>query len=147
MYDLLISSDEVSYGIGFGSVEEIESLNILRATFLAMNRAYADLRQRFPDAPEPILALVDGNQDPHLPLATRLVVHGDAQSAHIAAASVIAKVTRDRLMRQMDKEYPGYAFAQNKGYGSHAHYDAIMKLGVCPIHRRSFLGKLHLQEP
>ena len=141
IYESLISMEGVYYGIGFGSVEEIESVNILRATFLAMNRAYAEMQKKAEKNP-PMLALVDGNQNPHLPVETRLVVHGDALSAHIAAASVLAKVTRDRLMREMDVLYPQYAFAKNKGYGSKQHYDAIERYGICPIHRPSFLKKL-----
>jgi ribonuclease HII len=88
---------------------------------------------------KPDLCLVDGNRDPGLGLPTRTVVKGDASCASVAAASILAKVTRDRLMVEYDKQYPGYGFAVHKGYGTRAHYAAIDTLGICPIHRRSFL--------
>ncbi len=112
----------------------IDEINILQATFRAMRGAVEQL------SPRPSVCLVDGNQDPKLGgLPTRTVVKGDATCACIAAASILAKVTRDRLMLEMDRRYPGYGFAAHKGYGTKAHYAAIGALGLCPIHRRSFL--------
>lgn len=143
IYRQLTENDIAYYGIGFGSVEEIDRLNILQATFLAMHRAYEDLRERFPSVAAPVLALVDGNQNPGLPLETRLLVGGDGKSAHIAAASVLAKVTRDHLMMEMAEKYPNYFFEKNKGYGSAQHYAMIEQYGVTPVHRMSFLKKLY----
>ena len=113
----------------------IDEINILQATFRAMRGAVQGLSQA------PDLCLVDGNQDPSLGLPTRTVVHGDALCAAIAAASILAKVTRDRYMAEQDARYPGYGFAVHKGYGTRAHYAAIDALGLCPIHRRSFLKR------
>ena len=125
---------------------EIDRLNILRATCLAMNRAYAAmLEQGLPGELLPALALVDGNRDPGLPIPTRTVVKGDGKSAAIAAASVLAKVSRDRYMLELDQEYPQYQLAKHKGYPTKLHYELIEKHGVSPIHRRSFLRKV-LQE-
>ena len=118
-------------------MEEIEELNILGATYLAMNRAIAGLGA----APE--LALIDGNRAAGVEHNCKCVVGGDGKCADIAAASIIAKVTRDRLMYELDKEYPGYGFAKHKGYGTAAHYAAIRGLGPCPAHRPSFLRKMH----
>ena len=134
LYDEITSC--AAWAVGLSSVEEIEELNILNATFLAMKRAYEKLGVKA------ALALVDGNRDPALPCETRLVVHGDATSASIAAASVVAKVTRDRIMAQLDRTYPGYGFYKNAGYGTKEHIEAIMKNGVLPCHRKSFLKKL-----
>ena len=106
---------------------------------MAMNRAYAALLLKLPEGKNPRLALVDGNRDPGLPVKTRLVVKGDATSAHIAAASVLAKVSRDRLMTAYAAQYPGYGWEKNKGYGSKEHYGGIARYGITPLHRRSFL--------
>lgn len=141
-YALLTACPEVFYGIGFASQQEIDEINILQATFLAMNRACEELLSKLPEEKKLRLALVDGNRDPGLPLPTRLVVKGDGTSAHIAAASVIAKVTRDRLMTGYAKEYPGYGWEKNKGYGSKEHYAGIAEYGITPLHRRSFLKNL-----
>ena len=130
------------FGVGWASPEEIDRVNILQATFLAMNRAYAAMLEQLKGQAPPVLALVDGNRDPGLPLPTRLVVKGDASSASIAAASVLAKVSRDRLMLELDGKYPGYGFAVHKGYPTKAHYHAIGELGISPVHRRSFLRNL-----
>ena len=111
----------------------MDEINILQATFRAMRGAVEKLPLR------PELCLVDGNRDPGLGLPTRTVVKGDAKCACVAAASILAKVTRDRLMVEYDAQYPGYGFAIHKGYGTKAHYAAIDALGLCPIHRRSFL--------
>ena len=125
-----------AWAVGMASVEEIERINILNATFLAMNRAYASL------GCGAALVLVDGNADPKLSAPVRLVVHGDATSASIAAASVVAKVTRDRMMEELDRQYPGYGFAKNVGYGTKEHIAAIRSKGVLPCHRASFLKRI-----
>ena len=126
-----------AYGIASASVEEIESLNILQATFLAMRRAVEALGVR------PELVLVDGNQTPPgLNAPVKTVVKGDALSASIAAASILAKVSRDRYMRELDARYPAYGFAGHKGYGTAAHCAALREVGPCPEHRMSFLGKI-----
>ena len=129
--------DGSSYGIAFATVEEIEEYNILGATFLAMNRAIAQL------VPQPGLALIDGNRSTGITVPSRCVVGGDGKCADIAAASVLAKVTRDRYMRDMAQTYPQYGFEKHKGYGTAAHYAAIREYGACPIHRPSFLKKMH----
>lgn len=132
-----IKEAAVAYGIAFADVEEIERYNILEATFLAMNRAVAQL------SPAADFALIDGNRSPKgLPVPCQTVIKGDALSCSIAAASVLAKVTRDRYMLEMDEKYPAYGFAGHKGYGTRAHRDAIQAYGPCPIHRLSFLGKI-----
>ena len=119
--------------MAFASVEEIEERNILGATFLAMNRAIAGLKLK------PELALIDGNQNRGIEIPSRTVVHGDATCACIAAASVLAKVSRDHLMAELAKQYPEYGFEKHKGYGTKAHYEALRRYGPCPIHRPSFL--------
>lgn len=136
LYDTIIAQ-ALSYGIAFATVEEIEERNILGATFLAMNRAIAQL------SPQPALALIDGNRNTGITVPSRCIVGGDGKCADIAAASIIAKVTRDRLMYELDEEYPGYGFAKHKGYGTAAHYAAIRELGPCEAHRPSFLRKMH----
>ena len=129
----LIQEQAVAWSVAFASVEEIEELNILRATFLAMNRAIAGLD------PKPDLALIDGNQNREIAMPSRTVIHGDARCACIAAASILAKVSRDRLMKELAVRYPQYGFEKHKGYGTKAHYAALREYGPCPIHRRSFL--------
>lgn len=136
LYDIIIDS-AVTYGIAFASVEEIESLNILNATFLAMNRAIGQL------FPQPALALIDGNRNSGIRIPSRCVVKGDSLCADIAAASVLAKVTRDRYMLSMAEKYPQYGFEKHKGYGTALHYSALRSYGPCPIHRPSFLKKMH----
>ena len=136
LYDLIIE-EAVAYGIAFATVEEIEEHNILNATFLAMNRALAMLK------PVPELALIDGNRNTGIELPSRCVVGGDGCCADIAAASILAKVTRDRYMDSMAKQYPEYGFDRHKGYGTKAHYAAIREFGPCPIHRLSFLKRMH----
>ena len=123
--------------MAFATVEEIEELNILGATYLAMNRAVAGLGR------EVQLALIDGDRTQGIECRCRSVVGGDGLCADIAAASVLAKVTRDRYMREMAEKYPGYGFEKHKGYGTAAHYAAIRELGPCPIHRPSFLRRMH----
>lgn len=136
LYDV-IAEKAVSYGIAFATVEEIEELNILGATYLAMNRAIAQLTVT------PELALIDGNRNAGIGYPSRTVIHGDALCADIAAASILAKVTRDRLMLELAKDYPRYGFEKHKGYGTKAHYAAIREYGPSPVHRPSFLKKLH----
>lgn len=136
LYDVILES-AVSCGIAFATVEEIEEHNILVATFMAMNRAIAQL------APRPELALIDGNRNTDIRLPSRCIVGGDGKCADIAAASVLAKVTRDRYMLQMAEQYPEYGFEKHKGYGTKAHYEAIRQYGPSPIHRPSFLRKMH----
>lgn len=123
----------VAWGVAFASVEEIEEHNILGATMLAMNRAIAALERK------PDLALIDGNQNREIEVPSRCVVHGDARCAAIAAASILAKVSRDHLMCQLAEQYPQYGFERHKGYGTKAHYEALRKYGPCPAHRPSFL--------
>ena len=136
LFDRIVDS-AVSYGIAFGSVEEIETLNILGATFLAMNRAIEQLK------PQPELALIDGNRNTGILFPSRCVVKGDAKCADIAAASVLAKVSRDRYMLEMAARYPEYRFEQHKGYGTKLHYDMLRQYGPSPIQRISFLKKLY----
>ncbi len=132
-----ITEKALTWGVAFASVEEIEELNILEATFLAMNRAVAKL------SPAPELALIDGNRARGIERPARCVIGGDGKCADIAAASVLAKVSRDRYMVRMSEEYPEYHFERHKGYGTALHYDAIRRFGPCPLHRPSFLRKLH----
>ena len=136
LFDVICAA-AVSYGIAFATVEEIEEYNILGATFMAMNRAVAMLD------PVPELALIDGNRNTGIQIPSRCIVGGDGKCADIAAASVLAKVTRDRYMLQMAELYPQYGFEKHKGYGTKAHYDAIRAYGPSPIHRPSFLRKMH----
>ena len=127
----------LSYSIAFASVEEIEEHNISNATYLAMNRAIDGLNIKAD------FALIDGNRVPAgISVPCETVVKGDAKSCSIAAASILAKVTRDRLMLEEDKKYPEYNFKKHKGYGTKEHTDAILKYGMSPIHRPSFLKKL-----
>ena len=123
----------LAWSVAFASVEEIEERNILGATMLAMNRTIAGLSLR------PELALIDGNRNKEIEVPSRCVVHGDARCASIAAASILAKVSRDRLMVELAREYPQYGFEQHKGYGTKAHYAALREFGPCPVHRPSFL--------
>lgn len=132
-----ICSEAVSYGIAFASVEEIEEINILNAAMLAMNRAIEKLSVK------PALALVDGNRNSAIKMPSRCVVKGDAKCADIAAASILAKVTRDRYMLEMAEKYPAYHFEKHKGYGTKLHYEALREYGPCEIHRPSFLRKMH----
>ena len=123
----------LAWSVAFASVEEIEERNILGATMLAMNRAISGLSLR------PELALIDGNRNREIQVPSRCVVHGDARCASIAAASILAKVSRDRLMVELAREYPQYGFDRHKGYGTKAHYAALREYGPCPAHRPSFL--------
>ena len=133
----IIKEQAVAYGIGLASHEEIDEINILQATYLAMERALAQL------AVKPDIALIDGNRSKDFGVPVRTVVKGDSLSANIAAASVLAKVTRDDLMLELAEQYPQYAFDVHKGYGTKAHYEALRLYGASPIHRRSFLKKFY----
>jgi len=132
----IIKEQAVSYSIGFATEEEIDDINILQATFLAMKRAFDGLEVK------PDFALVDGNRKPTLDAETMTVVKGDANSASIAAASILAKVSRDRLMYKIDKIYPVYQFAKHKGYGTKLHRELLKEYGPCPVHRKTFLKKI-----
>ena len=137
LYDV-ITDQAIAYGVAFASEQEIDEINILQATFLAMRRAVEQLARK------PDLALVDGNREPDfgaIPIKT--IIKGDSLSASIAAASILAKVTRDRYMEEQDKIYPQYGFALHKGYGTQAHYAALREFGACPLHRRTFLKKFY----
>ncbi|MCD8357814.1 MAG: ribonuclease HII [Oscillospiraceae bacterium] len=136
LYDT-ITREAVSYGIAFASVEEIERENILRAALMAMERAIGQL------SVTPALALIDGNHGEGITVPYRCIVGGDGKCACIAAASILAKVTRDRYMCEQAEKYPEYGFAQHKGYGTRQHYEALRRCGPCPLHRPSFLKKMH----
>ena len=133
----VIKEMAIAFGIGYASHEEIDEINILQATYLAMERALAQLSVK------PELALIDGNRAKDFGLPVRTVVKGDSLSASIAAASVLAKVSRDDLMLQLAEEYPHYGFEIHKGYGTKAHYEAIRAHGPSPVHRKTFLKKFY----
>lgn len=134
----VIKEKAVAYCIAYGTLEEIEKYNILEATYLAMNRAIEGLSQK------PDFALIDGNRIPKgISVPCETVVKGDMKSCSIAAASILAKVTRDRLMIEYAQKYPQYNFQKHKGYGTKEHYEAIKQYGVCEIHRLSFLKNVH----
>lgn len=133
----VIKEKAIAFGIGLASHEEIDEINILQATFLAMQRAIDQLKVK------PDLALVDGNRSADFGVPVHTVVHGDSLSASIAAASILAKVTRDDIMDAMASEYPGYGFEIHKGYGTKAHYEALRIRGACAIHRKTFLKKFY----
>ncbi len=132
LYDVIMR-EAVSVGVGMAGEATIDRINILQATYQAMRDAVSKL------SPAPACTLNDAVTIPGLTMRQVPIIHGDARSASIAAASVIAKVTRDRLMREYDKLYPEYGFASHKGYGAESHYKAIREYGLCPIHRRTFL--------
>ena len=136
----IIQESALAYGIGFASPEEIDEINILQATFLAMRRAISQLHVT------PDLALIDGNRETDFGVPCRTVIKGDSLSANIAAASVLAKVSRDDLMLKAAEAYPGYGFEIHKGYGTKAHYAALEEKGPCAIHRRTFLRKFYGQK-
>lgn len=133
----VIKEKALTYGIAFADVAEIEEHNILAATFIAMNRAIAQL------TPEPDIALIDGNRTLGINMLSRSVVKGDSKCADIAAASILAKVTRDRYMMEMAEKFPQYHFDKHKGYGTKLHYEALREFGPSEIHRLSFLKKMH----
>lgn len=130
-----ITEKAVCYAVSMVPADVIDEINILQATFLAMRNAVSSLSVK------PDIALIDGNQKPGLPIEQRTIVKGDAKSISIAAASILAKVTRDRYMLETDKKYPEYKFAQHKGYGTKLHYEMLNEYGLCPEHRRTFLKK------
>ena len=136
----VIQERAIAFGIGFASEQEIDEINILQATFLAMKRAMEQLKVR------PDLALIDGNRETDFGLPVRTVIKGDSLSLNIAAASVLAKVSRDDVMLRLAETYPAYGFDIHKGYGTRAHYEALEKFGPCPIHRKSFLKKFYGRE-
>lgn len=136
LFDIIVDQ-AVAYGIALVDEKQIDEINILQATFRAMEQAVARMDVR------PDVVLVDGNREPDLGLPVKTVVKGDSRSASIAAASILAKVTRDRLMEQLDETYPQYGFAVHKGYGTKRHYEALRQYGPCPIHRMTFLKKFY----
>ena len=133
----VIQQQAIAYGIGLASEAEIDEINILQATFLAMRRALEQLTVL------PEIALIDGNRETDFGLPVKTVVKGDSLSANIAAASVLAKVTRDNILVELASQYPEYGFEIHKGYGTKAHYEALRTYGPCPIHRKSFLKKFY----
>lgn len=135
LYDI-IKETAVSYSIAFASVEEIEEMNILNATMLAMKRAVEGLD------PKADFAYIDGNKTPPIEIPCEYIIKGDAKSMSVACASILAKVTRDRLMLEYAEKYPQYLFQKHKGYGTKAHVEALHEYGPCEIHRMSFLKKI-----
>ena len=133
----IIKEQAIAYGIGLASHEEIDRINILQATYLAMERAIAQLSVK------PDMALIDGNRAKDFGIPVRTVIKGDSLSASIAAASILAKVTRDDLMLEAAQDYPQYQFEVHKGYGTKAHYAALSEHGPSPIHRMTFLKKFY----
>ena len=136
----VIKECAIAYGIAFADHHEIDEINILQATYLAMERALSQLKVK------PDIALIDGNSAKDFGVPVQTVVHGDSLSASIAAASVLAKVTRDDYMLEMAEKYPQYGFEIHKGYGTKAHYSALQKEGASPIHRMTFLKKFYGKE-
>ena len=134
LFDEIVSKAE-AYCIAAATAAEIDEINILNAALLAMKRAFDGLSVK------PALALVDGNKAPDLGIPVKTVVKGDSISASIAAASILAKVSRDRYMKELDLKYPQYLFAKHKGYGTKLHYEMVAKYGLCPEHRKSFFRK------
>lgn len=132
----VILENAVSYGIGFATEQEIDEINILQATFLAMRRAFDAMQKRCD------YALIDGNRMPPLPVPGETIVKGDAKSPSVAAASILAKVSRDRVMLEYAKQYPEYQFEKHKGYGTKVHVEALYTYGPSPIHRKTFLKKI-----
>ena len=136
----IIKEQAIAYGIAFADEKEIDEINILQATFRAMERAVSQLSTK------PDFVLVDGNKLPVLDVPAEAVVQGDSRSASIAAASILAKVTRDDVMLELAQTYPAYGFDIHKGYGTKAHYEALRNHGACPAHRLSFLKKFYGNE-
>lgn len=136
----VIKEQAIAYGIAFATEAEIDEINILQATFLAMERAIGQLSIK------PELALIDGNRAKDFGVPAETVIHGDSLSASIAAASVLAKVTRDDYMLELHEKYPEYGFDVHKGYGTQRHYEALRSFGASPVHRQSFLKKFYGQK-
>lgn len=132
----IITENALAYSIVMVDADVIDEINILQATFLAMRRAVDGMSVK------PDIAFIDGNQKPGLSIEQRTLVKGDAKCISIAAASILAKVSRDRYMLEMDEKYPEYQFAKHKGYGTKLHYEMIAKYGISPIHRKTFLKKI-----
>ena len=137
----VLQKEAIAFGIGIVSPERIDEINILQATYEAMREALKDMERRFSLSPN--ILLNDAVTIPGIPIPQKAIVHGDAKSLSIAAASVLAKVTRDHIMLEYDEQYPKYGFKQHKGYGTKVHREAILTHGPCPIHRRSFLKNLY----
>ncbi|MGN0467464.1 MAG: ribonuclease HII [Acutalibacteraceae bacterium] len=135
LYDVIISK-AIAYSVSMTDAKTIDEINILQATFLAMRNAVSSLKVK------PDIALIDGNGKPGLEIKERTIIKGDAKCISIAAASILAKVTRDRYMLELDKKYPQYKFAQHKGYGTKLHYQMIEEYGICDEHRKTFLKKI-----
>ena len=135
LYDIIVEN-ATAYGIGFATEKEIDEINILNATFLAMRRAVEAMGVK------PDLVLVDGNRKPGTGYEEMTLVKGDAKSISISAASILAKVSRDRYMKELAERHPEYKFEQHKGYGTKLHYEMIQQYGILPDHRRSFLKKI-----
>ncbi len=131
-----IREKALAYSVGMTAAEEIDRINILRAALLAMEKAVLSLGRR------PDFLLIDGNSKTSLPIRQKAIIKGDSKCASIAAASIVAKVTRDRMMTEIEREYPGYGFSRHKGYPTKEHLGALRNLGPCPIHRKSFKGVL-----
>ena len=136
LFDVIIEKS-IAYGIAFSSEKEIDELNILQATYLAMNRAIEKLNTEID------IALIDGNRNSGINYNSTCIIGGDGKSASIAAASILAKVTRDRYMLELDNKYPEYFFAKHKGYGTKLHYEALREHGPSEVHRLTFLKKMH----
>jgi len=132
----VICENALAWGIGFADEKEIDDINILQATYLAMRRAYENMQQKCD------YVLVDGNRMPPMPVPGETIVKGDAKSPSIAAASILAKVSRDRVMLEYAKQYPEYQFEKHKGYGTKVHTEALLQYGPSPIHRKTFLKKI-----
>lgn len=132
----VITSKAIAYSVSMVDAKTVDEINILQATFLAMRNAVDSLDIK------PDIALIDGNAKPGLDIKERTIVKGDAKSISIAAASILAKVSRDRYMLEIDKKYPQYQFAKHKGYGTKLHYEMIEQYGICDEHRRTFLKKI-----
>ncbi|MBQ2668816.1 MAG: ribonuclease HII [Clostridia bacterium] len=132
----VICENALAWGIGFADEKEIDEINILQATYLAMRRAYENMQQKCD------YVLVDGNRMPPMPVPGETIVKGDAKSPSIAAASILAKVSRDRVMLEYAKQYPEYQFEKHKGYGTKVHTEALLQYGPSPIHRKTFLKKI-----
>lgn len=140
----LESNKKLFFGIGTASVEEIDKINIRNATKLAMKRSYENLLQKYKNL-KPDVVIIDGNFTPDLSIKTDFVIKGDQKSISIATASIIAKVSRDNLLKKMDLEFPEYNWKKNKGYGTKEHMDAIKKYGICKYHRKSFIHHEQLE--
>ena len=138
---MILKKEAIAYGIGMVSPEEIDRINILQATYKAMRIALQNMKEQFSLVPR--LLLNDAVTIPDVEIPQIPIIHGDARSLSIAAASVLAKVTRDHIMLSYDEKYPFYGFAKHKGYGTKAHREAILCYGPSPIHRSSFLKKLY----